>query len=95
LYNLLKNNKPLLKENFVVEFCVDNKLLEEELDQKRNELLAWLCSRLGNDKITFQVVVKEMMKTTRPYTDREKFNRMVEKNPSLKEMKEQLDLEID
>ena len=95
LYNLLKNQKPLLKENFVVEFCVDNKLLEEELNQKRNELLVWLCSRLGNDKITFQVVVKEMMKTTRPYTDREKFNRMVEKNPSLKEMKEQLDLEID
>jgi len=95
LYNLLKNHKPLLKENFVVEFCVDNKLLEEELNQKRNELLAWLCSRLGNDKVTFQIVVKEMIKTTRPYTDREKFNRMVEKNPSLKEMKEQLDLEID
>jgi DNA polymerase III subunit gamma/tau len=95
LYNLLKNHKPLLKENFVVEFCVDNKLLEEELNQKRNELLVWLCSRLENDKITFQIVVKEMMKTTRPYTDREKFNRMVEKNPSLKEMKEQLDLEID
>jgi DNA polymerase III subunit gamma/tau len=95
LYNLLKNHKPLLKENFVVEFCVDNKLLEEELNQKRNELLVWLCSRRGNDKITFQIVVKEMIKTTRPYTDREKFNRMVEKNPSLKEMKEQLDLEID
>ena len=95
LYNLFKNHKPLLKENFVVEFCVDNKLLEEELNQKRNELLNWLCSRLENDKVILQIVVQEMMKTTRPYTDREKFNRMVEKNPSLKEMKEQLDLEID
>jgi DNA polymerase III subunit gamma/tau len=95
LYNLLKNRKPLLKENFVVEFCVDNKLLSEELDQKRNELLDWLCSRLDNDKITFQIVVQEMIKPVKPYTDREKFNRMAEKNPSLKEMKEQLDLEID
>jgi DNA polymerase-3 subunit gamma/tau len=95
LYNLLKNHKPLLKENFVVEFCVDNRLLEEELNQKRNELLDWLCSRLDNNKIIFQIVIKEMMKTSRPYTDREKFNRMVEKNPSLKEMKEQLDLEIE
>ena len=95
LYNLLKNHKPLLKENYVIEFCVDNKLLEEELNQKRNELMDWLCSRLENNKITFQIVVKETMRTTRPYTDREKFNRMVEKNPSLKEMKEQLDLEIE
>jgi DNA polymerase-3 subunit gamma/tau len=95
LHNLLKNHKPLLKENFVVEFCVENKLLEEELNQKRNELLDWLCSRLENNKITFQIVVQEIMKTTRPYTDKEKFNRMAEKNPSLKEMKEQLDLEID
>jgi DNA polymerase III subunit gamma/tau len=95
LYNLLKNHKPLLKENFVVEFSVENKLLEEELDQKRNELLDWLSSRLENQNITFQIVVQEMIKTSRPYTDKEKFNRMVEKNPSLKEMKEQLDLEID
>ena len=95
LYNLVKNHKPLLKENFVVEFCVENKLLEEELNLKRNELLGWLSTRLGNQKITFQIVVQEMMKTTRPYTDKEKYNRMVEKNPSLKEMKEQLDLEID
>lgn len=94
-YNTLKNHKPLLKENFIVEFCMDNKLLEEELNQKRDELLDWLRSRLDNYKIDFQIVVQETMKITKPYTDREKFNRMVEKNPYLTEMKEQLDLEID
>jgi len=94
-YNTLKHHKPLLKENFVVEFCVENKLLEEELNQKRNELLNFLCSRLNNDKIQFQIVVQETGRTIRPYTDREKFNRMAEKNPALREMKEQLDLGID
>jgi DNA polymerase III subunit gamma/tau len=95
LYNVLRNHKPLLKEDFVVEFCVENKLLEEELNLKRNDLLDWLRTRLSNRKITFQIVVQEMMNAAKPYTDREKLARMAEKNPSLKEMKEQLDLEID
>ena len=94
-YNILKDHKPLLKENFIIEFCVDNKLLEEELNQKRDKLLDWLRSRLDNYQIDFQIVVQESTKITKPYTDREKFNRMVEKNPYLTDMKEQLDLEID
>jgi DNA polymerase-3 subunit gamma/tau len=94
-YNTLKHHKPLLKEDFMVEFCVDNKLLEEELNQKRNELLDFLRTRLENDKINFQTVVQETTRTIKPYTDREKFNRMAEKNPALKEMKDQLDLGIE
>jgi DNA polymerase-3 subunit gamma/tau len=94
-YNTLKHHKPLLKENFLVEFCVENKLLEEELNQKRNEVLDFLRSSLENEKIDFQIVVQETGRTVKPYTDREKFNRMAEKNPALKEMKEQLDLGID
>ena len=94
-YNTLKHHKPLLKEDFIVEFCVENRLLEEELNQKRNELLDFLRFRLENEKITFQIVVQETTRTIKPYTDREKFNRMAEKNPALKEMKEQLDLGID
>jgi len=73
-----------------------NKLLEEDLNQKRNELLSFIQHQLNNFSIQLQIIVPEYPKgSSRPYTDREKFNRMAEKNPSLLDLREQLDLDVE
>jgi DNA polymerase-3 subunit gamma/tau len=95
LFNLLRNHMPVLRENYLIEIPLDNKIQEEEFNQKRNELTARLFTKLDNQKISIQVVIRESTHTTRPYTDKEKFARMAEKNPALKDLKEQLDLGID
>jgi DNA polymerase III subunit gamma/tau len=95
LSTTLKKHRPVLKEDFLIEFCVDNKVLAENLNQKRNDLLDFLVSRLNNPKIHLQIVVPDHPIGLKPYTDREKFGRMVEKNPDLLDLREQLDLEID
>jgi len=95
LTTTLKKHRPVLKEDFLIEFCVDNKILAEELNQKRNELLDFLVSRLNNPKIHLQIIVPDHPIGLKPYTDREKFGRMAEKNPALLDLREQMDLEID
>jgi DNA polymerase-3 subunit gamma/tau len=95
LSTTLKKHRPVLKEDFLIEFCVDNKVLAEDLNQKRNDLLDFLIVRLNNAKIHLQIIVPDHPIGLKPYTDREKFGRMAEKNPDLLDLREQLDLEID
>ncbi|MCX6250061.1 MAG: DNA polymerase III subunit gamma/tau [Bacteroidetes bacterium] len=94
LYNALKKHPPILKENFAIEFYVENKLLEEKLNQKRNELLLSVMSKLNNFSITLQILVIETPKGSKPYTDREKFDHMAAKNPTLLNLREELDLDV-
>jgi DNA polymerase-3 subunit gamma/tau len=91
----LKKHRPVLKEDFLIEFCVDNKVLAEDFTLKQNDLLGFLVSRLKNTKIHLQIIVPDHPVGVKPYTDREKFGRMAEKNPELLNLREQLDLEIE
>ena len=95
LYSIVKKHKPILKDDFLVEFCVENKLLEEKLNQKKTDLLQFLKTKLNNSSISLQIVVIENPKGSKPYTNREKFEYMAGKNPALRDLKEQLDLEIE
>jgi DNA polymerase-3 subunit gamma/tau len=95
LSTALKKHRPVLKNDFMIEFCVDNKVLAEDLNQKRNDLLGFLASQLNNKKIQLEIIVPDHPIGLRPYTDREKFGRMAEKNPGILDLRERLDLEID
>jgi DNA polymerase-3 subunit gamma/tau len=95
LFNTMKKQKPILKDDFVVEFCVENKLLDEKLNQKKNDLLQFLRTKLNNSGVTLQIIVVENPKGSKPYTSREKYDYMAAKNPALRDLKEQLDLEIE
>jgi DNA polymerase-3 subunit gamma/tau len=95
LSTTLKKHRPVLKDGFLIEFSVDNKVLAEDLNQKQNDLLDFLQTRLNNTKIHLQIIVPDHPVGLKPYTDREKFGRMAEKNPDLLNLREELDLEID
>jgi len=95
LSTTLKKHRPVLREDFLIEFCADNKILAEELNMKRNELLDFLMTRLNNNRIHLQIIVPDHPVGLKPYTSREKFGRMAEKNPTLLDLREQMDLEID
>ena len=95
LSTALKKHRPVLKDDFLIEFIVDNKVLAEDLHQKQNDLLEFLTSHLKNTRIHLQIIVPDHPIGIRPYTDREKFGRMAEKNPELLDLREQLDLEIE
>jgi DNA polymerase-3 subunit gamma/tau len=93
--NALGKYKPVLKENFVIEYTVDNKLIAED---KLNiaALLEFLKKELDNNQITLKhIVANKDNKKKVAYTDREKYEEMAKKYPHLADMKEQLGLELD
>jgi DNA polymerase-3 subunit gamma/tau len=95
LYSTLKGQRPVLMEDFRIEFGIDNKLLEDELNLRKTELMEFLRTKLNNFQIRLQTRIAESARDLKPYTDKEKFEKMAEKNPALRTLKEQLDLEIE
>lgn len=95
LATTLSSRDPLLRDEWVIDFDVDNRILEEELNQKRSDLLEYLRQMLGNHQITLHTRIQENPVERKPYTDKEKFEQMAAKNPALNKLKEQLDLDIE
>jgi len=95
LYNSLVQFLPVLKKDYIIEITLENKLLETELSRIKGEMLVFLRNRLENGKLNLVTKVEEKVRESKPYTDKEKFEKMASKNPSLLKLKEGLDLEIE
>ncbi|MEI7983627.1 MAG: hypothetical protein WCI71_18410, partial [Bacteroidota bacterium] len=95
LYSTLRKFRPMLLPEWQIEFTLDNKILEDELNLKKGELMEFLRTKLNNCKIQLFTKVAENQKELKPYTDKEKFGKMAEKNPALRKLREELDLEIE
>ncbi|MCB2221938.1 MAG: DNA polymerase III subunit gamma/tau [Bacteroidetes bacterium] len=94
-HTTLFKRKPVLKEDYKIEFTVDNKIQKSEMEDRKLEILPALREKLNNYQVLLDIVVTEQTDIKKPYTPQEKFNKMAAKNPALKTLKDQLDLEID
>ncbi|MCK4638121.1 MAG: hypothetical protein KAT33_01745, partial [Bacteroidales bacterium] len=92
--NAIAKNKPVLKENFVIEFKTDNKLIAND-KLNISDLSGYLKKELNNYQICLVPIVATKEENNIAYTDQEKFEKMAEKNPAVRKMKEQLNLEIE
>jgi len=94
LYSTLRNNRPDFSEAPVIKLNLDSKLMGDELNLRKTELLEFIRSGVRNYTITLELLIDEKTRDKKPYTDREKFETMAEKNPALRNLREQMDLEI-
>ncbi len=94
-FSTLTKRKPELKDNFLIELVIDNKVQEDEIIFRKADLLGFLRSKLNNSQIQLNTKIVLVQEKTKPYTPQEKFNKMAEKNPELINLKKTLDLEID
>lgn len=92
--NAIAKYPPQLKENFVIEYTVDNQIVAGDL-LNVTSMLEFLKKELNNNQITLKPVVAEKSSQKVAYTDREKFEEMAKKYPGLIDLKEQLNLELD
>ena len=95
IYSTLKISRPVLGENWTISLTLENKVLDDELTTHKPGLMEHLRTRLNNALIRLQTSVAEVQKAHKPYTDREKFERMAEKNPNLRNLRETFDLEFE
>ena len=95
LHSTLTKYKPEVVGESDIEFIVDNKVQKEEVEERKMNILPMIREKLNNYHIQLNIKVAENNTQNKPYLPQEKFNNMVQKNPALKKMKDQLNLEID
>lgn len=85
---------PILSDIFQVELSVDNRSQAEELTDRRTEIHSYLRKILKNGGIEVTFRVEKDKKKKKAYTDEEKFNKMMESNPALLRLKNELSLDF-
>lgn len=93
LYSALTKHPIQLKDQWVIELLIENKAQEEEVKSELVDLLGFLRKELRNYKIQLATIINTDDTIKKAYTPQEKFNKMVEKNPQLKDLMDKLDLE--
>ena len=92
--SILAASQPQLAENFKVYFTLPNKLMEDQLKLGKPKLLKFLRESLNNFSITIDVTVSETIEKKFAYTPQEKYNKLNEKNPLLKKLKDTFQLDL-
>lgn len=95
LHATMTKNQPILKDNFQIEFLLDNEIQKIDLDAERGELVNFLRERLNNRKITLITIVRDEIDEVTPYYPEEKYRDMVKRNPLLQQMRTMWELDID
>lgn len=92
--NLL-NKKPQLKENFVVEFTINNKAIEESINEDKITFLGVLRKELNNYSIQLNLILIAKEDKTNLYTATDRYKRLSEKNPTLNSFRQKFDLDLE
>jgi DNA polymerase-3 subunit gamma/tau len=91
----LSIRKPRLTEGFKIIYPISSQLEETEIIGNRYEILLFLKKELENHQIELETLLTEEAPIERKaFTDKDKFEKMAEKNPLLYKFREKLDLEI-
>jgi len=83
-----------VKENQLI-VHIHNPVQDLMLTNIKSELAAFLREKLNNHSITITGILKEVEERQVIYTNREKFDYLVARNPMLKELKDRLGLDTD
>jgi len=86
---------PLLKANFEIELPLSNSSQVEMLQEDKYMILEFLRNKLENDYIEITTKVIEGKKSNIPYTNKDKFTKMIEENPHLETLRMKLGLDPD
>ena len=89
--------RPVLDEASLnkISLAVKSDVQKKAFDEVRLGVQNFISRRVGAD-ITIEVIADKLVDTgTKPYTPKEKLERLIEKNPAIKIMQQRLGLELD
>lgn len=96
MHTLMTTFSPVLRDEFVIELKVVNKVQQDKFMEEKQDIMAYLRNVLQNYRLEINAVLHENQDTRRRlYTSTDKFNYLAGKNPSLIELRKRLDLDID
>ena len=91
----LSFHEPRLLKNNVIELTLSNAAQTEMILEEKYKILEYLRNKLMNDNIEIVTKVIEGEKSAIPYTNKDKFNKMIENNSSLDSLRVSLGLDSD
>jgi DNA polymerase-3 subunit gamma/tau len=86
---------PLLNSEMKLELKVHSDIQKTQFDEIRPVLQQFFSERMGTEVELLVIVDKEEKGGTKPYTPKEKLERLIEKNPAIRKLQEKLGLELD
>jgi DNA polymerase III subunit gamma/tau len=98
LKSVLSVREPVLKDQWRVEYELDNELQLQRLTlDLKPKLLGYLRRQLNNESIDiiFTISAHQDKTTAQPYTDSEKWQALVEKYPALASLKSKFGLDFE
>jgi DNA polymerase-3 subunit gamma/tau len=95
LKNTMLDFSPILKENYRIEVEVLNPVQGQALNEKKTDLYEYLSEQLKNTTIQIEIKTTEDQSELLPFTDREKYQYLAEKNPTLQTLTKEFNLRLD
>ncbi len=96
LYNALKDKELQIIDKNTAEISVSNKSLAQTLDKIKTNIHNLLRKELNNKDFELKIKIEDIQKkkTEHLYTDRDKYQYLVEQNPNVEILKNKLDLDF-
>lgn len=85
---------PEIREDFKLYLEIENRIQEDLIAGIKPELVSWLRKELRNSKIELVTQITEKIRGRLIYTDTEKFEEMMKKNPDLALLKQTFKLDF-
>ena len=95
LSTLLLSRKPVLKENALVQFSINNKVLEEMIDENKTGFLEFLRKDLNNFSLQLELVMVADEEKEKLYTASDRYKYLLNKNPALEKFRQAFDLDLE
>lgn len=92
---MLSNKELKIKENFEVELSLDNSIQAQKFQEVKRDLLYHCREKLQNFALHFSIKIEKGSQKLDPYSAPEKYQYLLEKNPHLAKMREDLGLDIE
>ena len=93
---ILSSNNPTIKNDNEINIFVNNLSQIELIEDEKYTILNYLKEKLSNTEINLHIeMIKEEQREKIPYTNTDKFNKMIESKPLLNELRLNLGLDPD
>ena len=91
----LLSKRPVLINETVIEFIINNKALEETINEDKMNFLGFLRKELSNFSIQLNLIMTSSEDKTNLYTATDRYKHLAEKNPSINKLRQAFDLDIE
>ena len=85
---------PVLKDNFTISLTLPNTLMQDQIEKEKPKLIKHLRTALNNYAIQLSIIVNETVTKKFAYTKKEKYDKLLEKNPTLAKLKDVFKLDV-